>query len=211
MARPASVAAKRSKASVGGVSAIVKTLRQRAGLTLNELAGKAQVAASTISKIEGGQLLPGYDIIVRLADGLGVDVAALFRPAMVAAPTGRRGVTRKGQGDRYESANYIYEALASDVARKEFLSLVATIKARDRLDWDELPSHDGEELVYVLSGVITVYSEHYEPLELREGDSVYFDSRSGHAITSAGPEDARILWVSSRHPALPSPSVPDHG
>lgn len=202
MARKAASAAKRPKPALSGVAVIVRTLRQRAELTLNELSRNAQVAASTISKIESGQLSPGYDIIVRLADGLGVDVAELFRPAVSAAPTGRRGVTRKGQGEAYATPNYAYEALAGDVARKEFLPLVATIKARSRDEWTDLPAHEGEELVYVLSGRVIVYTDHYEPLELGEGDSVYFDSRSGHALVSASPQDARIVWISSHHGAL---------
>lgn len=206
-----SVPEKRAKASAGGVAAIVKALRHRAGLTLNDLAQKAEVASSTISKIESGQLSPGYDIILRLADGLEVDVAELFKPVAGIAATGRRGVTRRGQGDRYETNNYSYEALASDVARKAFLPLVATIKARDRLDWDDLPAHEGEELVFVLSGTVTVFSEHYEPLELQEGDSVYFDSRSGHAIVSSGPTDARIIWISSHDGALTRPNALGHG
>jgi ribosome-binding protein aMBF1 (putative translation factor) len=42
-----------------GIAAIVKTFRHNAQLTLNELAQRANVAASTISKIESGQLSPG--------------------------------------------------------------------------------------------------------------------------------------------------------
>lgn len=86
MARKAANAAKRPKPTPAGVAVIVRTLRLRAGLTLNELSRQAEVAASTISKIESGQLSPGYDIILRLADGLGVDVAELFKPAVSTAP-----------------------------------------------------------------------------------------------------------------------------
>ncbi len=204
MARATAVS-KRQKPAIGGVAVILKTLRNKAGLTLNELARHAGVASSTISKIESGQLSPGYDIITRLADGLGVDVAELFRPNIAAAPTGRRAVTRRGQGERHETDYYKYEILASDVARKDFLPLIANVKARSRFDWDTLPSHEGEEMVYVLEGKVTVFSEHYEPLELEFGDSVYFDSRSGHALVSTSDEDARILWVSSAHGPLTRP------
>lgn len=209
LARKAASAAKPQKPTVSGVALIVRTLRLRAGLTLNELSRNAQVAASTISKIESGQLSPGYDVILRLAEGLGVDVAELFKPAVAAAPTGRRGVTRKGQGQVHDAGRYAYEALAGDVARKDFLPLVATIKARSRDEWSELPAHEGEELVYVLSGRVIVYSEHYEPLELDAGDSVYFDSRSGHALVSSSPQDAQILWISSHHSALATPEASD--
>src|SRR5262249_14354227 len=156
----------------------------------------------TISKIETGQLSPGYETIQRLAVGLDVDVAQLFQPRVEPVTTGRRGVTRKGTGVLHRSAHYDYEALAADVSRKQFLPLVATVKARSVEPFGPLPSHEGEEFVYVLSGHVTVYSEHYEPLALGPGDSVYFDSRAGHALVSTGPRDARIVWICSDRNAL---------
>jgi transcriptional regulator with XRE-family HTH domain len=194
--------ARKQAPAVPPVAGIVKALRQRANLTLNELAQRSEVATSTISKIEAGQLSPGYEIIVRLAHGLEVDVAELFKPHAGLAATGRRGITRNGRGVIYNTARYTYEALANDVARKEFIPLRAKIKARERLEWDELPAHEGEEWVFVLSGQVTLHSEHYEPLELRQGDSVYFDSRSGHALVSDGDEDADVIWVCSHLDAM---------
>lgn len=188
--------------AVSQVALIVKTLRQRIGLTLNELAQRSNVAASTISKIEGGQLSPGYEIIVRLAQGLEVDVAELFRSQFAVAATGRRGVTLNGEGTLYDTPNYSYEALVSDVARKEFIPLRTKIRAREHIAWEELPSHGGEEFVFVISGKIRLYSEHYEPLELSPGDSVYFDSRAGHALVSISDEDADVLWICSHVDAL---------
>ncbi|WP_439590504.1 helix-turn-helix domain-containing protein [Hydrogenophaga sp.] len=194
-----SVRAPKTQSALG---AIVKALRTRAGLTLTELAEKGDLAASTISKIESGQLSPGYETIQRLAIGLGVEVAELFQPRVEPVSTGRRGVTRRGQGVRHTSEHYEYEALASDLSRKQFLPLFATIKARSHQQFGPLPSHEGEEFVYVVSGSIALHSEHYEPLTLHEGDSVYFDSRTGHALVSTGPEEARIVWICSDRDAL---------
>lgn len=184
------------------IAGIVKALRQRAALTLNQLAQRSEVATSTISKIEAGQLSPEYEIIVRLAHGLGVEVAELFKPHTSLAATGRRGITRKGEGIVYDTTRYTYEAIASDVARKAFIPLRARIKAHERLEGGGLPAHEGEEWVFVLSGTVTLYSEHYEPLELQEGDSVYFDSRSGHLLISGGDQDAEVIWVCSHRDAM---------
>ncbi|MEJ8814753.1 XRE family transcriptional regulator [Variovorax ureilyticus] len=192
------------------LGAIVRTLRRRAGLTLVELSDKGDLAASTISKIESGQLSPGYETIQRLAVGLGVDVAELFQPRIDSVPTGRRGVTRRGQGVHHHSANYDYEALAPDLSRKQFLPLVATIKARSTKAFPTLPSHAGEEFVYVISGSVTIFSEHYEPLILEEGDSVYFDSRAGHALVSSGRNDAKVIWVCSDRDALQNQQKDSH-
>lgn len=191
-----------SEGNPGGLHAIVKALRTRSGLTLTELAERADLAISTISKIETGQLSPGYETIQRLAIGLNVDVAELFQPRVESVSTGRRGITRKGQGVRHRSKHYEYEALAADVSKKQFLPLFATIKARSVEQFGGLPSHEGEEFIFVVSGSVTLHSEHYEPLTLGPGDSAYFDSRAGHALVSSGPEDAKIVWVCSDRDAL---------
>jgi len=169
---------------------------------VNELAAAADVAASTISKIENGQLSPGYEVIMRLAHGLNVDVAELFRRDATGQPTGRRSVTRSGEGAIYASDNYVYEVLAGEVSKKAFLPLKAVIKTREILEFGPLSSHDGEEFVLVLQGEVMFHSEHYEPLRLGPGDSVYFDSRGGHAMVSTGAEDAVVSWICSNKDTL---------
>jgi transcriptional regulator with XRE-family HTH domain len=182
---------------IEGPARIVKTLRQRAGLTLTELAERSGLAVSTLSKIESGQLLPGYDSILRLADGLQVEVAQLFISRLAETPTGRRGVTRKNKGARLHSPHYDYEALAADLSNKKFLPLLATINARSVDEFERLTAHAGEEFVFVLSGEVMLHTDAYEPLLLAEGDSVYFNSRSGHALVSVSEENARIVWITS--------------
>jgi transcriptional regulator with XRE-family HTH domain len=182
--------------------AIVKALRTRRGLTLTELGEKADIAPSTISKIETGQLSPGYETIQRLAIGLEVEVAELFQPRVESISSGLRGITRKGQGVMHRSKHYDYEALAADLSKKQFLPLFATIKAKSVEQFGGLPSHEGEEFIFVVSGKVTLHSEHYEPVTLGPGDSAYFDSRAGHALVSSGAEDAKIVWVCSDRDAL---------
>jgi len=192
----------RGAQEAGGIAVILKTLRKRARLTLKELAERSGISMSTVSKVENGLLSPGYETLQRLAVGLSVDVGDLFREPVAEASTGRRGVTLRGQGVKINTPRYTYEALASDVSRKRFLPLVGTIRARDLTDADPLPTHEGEELIYVMSGAVRLHSEHYEPLVLEPGDSVYIDSRSGHALTSCGIGDAVILWICSDQSAV---------
>ena len=181
-----------------GLSAILKRQRHEAGLTLDEVGRRCGLAASTISKIENGKLSPGYETIVQLAQGLGVDVADLFGAEPKTQPSGRRSVTRRGEGFRHRSRHYEYEVQANELARKDFLPLVATIFARSTREFDTLPSHQGQEFIYVVSGSLVLHTEHYEPLSLEPGDSVYFDSSMGHACLSVGDEDAVVVWVCSR-------------
>ena len=59
--------------------------------------------------------------------------------------------------------------------------------------------HALRKLAYVLTGVIRLYTEFYEPLEMRRGDSAYYDATMGHNVISLSAEDATVLWVTSLH------------
>jgi len=54
-------------------------------------------------------------------------------------------------------------------------------------------SHEGEEFIYVLEGIVTV---HYgnEVFELQKGDSIYLDSIVNHLVTT-NTGKARILGI----------------
>jgi len=176
----------------------IRRLRHDAGLTLQELSLKTGLAFSTISKVEKSQISPTYENILRLAGGLGVDVATLFTGTSVPVTTGRRSVTRAGRGVKHATPQYEYEMLCSDISQKQFVPLLTRLRAHDVAQFPGLLSHKGEEFVYVLSGAVSLHTDQYRPLVLEAGDSCYFDSTMGHACVSAGKEDAMILWVCSR-------------
>ena len=187
---------------LGVLARKVRSLRTAAGLTLQQLAARSGVSQSALSKIENGQLSPTYERIVTLASGLGVEPAELFSDAPLTAPVGRRGVTRSGQGVRHSTPQYDYQALCADISGKAFLPLHTIIKAHSLRDFAALARHSGAEFVYVVSGKLTLHTEFYEPLTLLPGDSVYYDSAMGHALVSAGNEDAVVLWVCSDNTPL---------
>ena len=175
----------------------LRQLRRAGGFTLQELSQRTGLASSTLSKIENNLISPTYDSILKLADGLEIDVAQLFDPGSIQMSLGRRSVTRDGRGASYKTDQYDYEMLCTDLSQKKFFPIVATIKAHAVADFPELPKHAGEEFIYVLSGQVEIHTEHYEPVSLVPGDCIYFDSSMGHACVSAGKKPARILWVTS--------------
>jgi DNA-binding XRE family transcriptional regulator len=180
------------------LSSIVRRLRRAAGLTLQELGQRSKLSSSALSKIENDQMSPTYDSIQRLADGLGIDVAELFAGRASTGAGSRLTVTRKGGGVRQRTSQYSYEMLCADIARKRLVPLLTTVQARSVSEFPALVTHAGEEFVYVLTGAVTLMTEHYAPLTLGVGDSCYFDSTMGHALISTGEEAATLLWVCSR-------------
>jgi transcriptional regulator with XRE-family HTH domain len=175
----------------------VRQIRQARNWTLEEAARRAGLARSTLSKIENEQMSPTFDAVQKLARGLGIDVPQLFTPSSSDRVSGRRAVTRMGEGRAHPTATYEHEMLATDLARKRMLPYKAVIRARNFEEFDGWVRHEGEEFLLVLSGAIRFYSEFYAPLEMQAGDSAYYDAAMGHCVVSISPEDAVILWVTA--------------
>ncbi len=175
----------------------VRGLRKDLGLTLEQAAKQAGLARSTLSKIENGQMSPTYDALKKLATGLDISVPQLFTPPVTGQATGRRIVTRAGEGAHHATVTYEHELLAEGLTRKQMLPYRARVRARRMEEFNGWVRHDGEEFLYVLTGVIRLYTEFYEPVDMRRGDSAYYDGAMGHNVVSVSPEDATILWVTS--------------
>ncbi|GLQ05121.1 helix-turn-helix domain-containing protein [Sneathiella chinensis] len=173
----------------------LRDLRKERGWTLSEVAEKSGLAISTVSKVERGMMSLTYDRLNLLANGLGVDMATFFTTEGQNFEPGGFAVARKGQFQRQETKNYVYEMLFPEMWHKAMTPMMGTLKAHDILDFDEFVRHPGQEFLMVLDGAVTVHIEGRDPVVLEQGDSIYFDSAQGHLYASAGDQDARILVV----------------
>ncbi len=186
----------------------VQRIRKEMGLTLKDVSKRTGLSVSAVSKIENDLASPTYETLLRFAVGLDLDLTSLFSGAMKPDPlTGRMDITRKGNGIVQRTPHYEYELLSGGLATKEFVPLLTRIRAHSLNEFKGLEGHPGEEFFYVLSGEVILYTQHYRPTHLLPGDSGYFDSTMGHALVSAGEEDATILWIAtSVHGVLKDPS-----
>ena len=179
------------------LGARVRELRKGRKWTLEQAAKQAGLARSTLSKIENGQMSPTYDALKKLAVGLEISVPQLFTPPAAEKINGRMAVTKSGDGTAKATTTYEHELLGDALRKKQMLPYRARIRARSMEEFDGWVRHDGEELLYVLTGVVQLFTEFYEPVELRRGDSAYYDATMGHNVVSVSAEDATILWVTS--------------
>ncbi|CAD0185483.1 Putative PBSX repressor [Ruegeria sp. THAF57] len=179
------------------LGARVRELRKARKWTLEQAATQAGLARSTLSKIENGQMSPTYDALKKLATGLEISVPQLFTPPQREQVIGRMAVTRMGEGTAHPTTTYEHELLAETLTKKQMLPYRARVRARSMDEFEGWVRHDGEEFLYVLTGVVRLYTEFYEPVEMRRGDSAYYDGSMGHNVVSVSDEDATILWVTS--------------
>jgi len=183
------------QASTEALSQRLRGLRAQYGWTLDDLASRSGVSRSTLSKLERNHVSPTYDVIQRLARSFDLSVVGFLSSGIPRNAAGRRAVTLATEGQVRESRGHSLRMLFEDLSTKRMIPFHATIHARNLAAAGGLVRHSGEECMYVLSGEVLFHTEHYAPVRLKTGDSIYIDSEMGHACVSCGPEDAEVFWV----------------
>lgn len=176
----------------------LRALRIEKGLSLRALSALVGMPFSTLSKLENGKMEMTYDKLLRLAQGLGIDLGALLAPApAVEAPSaiGRRSVSRAGQTTASNSQVHSHYYPAAELLGKAMVPIIIEVRARSVEELGGLVRHSGEEYLYILSGSMELHSDLYAPLPLSEGDSVYFDSGMAHAYVHVGNAPCHVLSV----------------
>ena len=175
----------------------LRALRQARDWTLKQAAQATGVSASTLSKIENSLLSPTYDNLIKIAAGLDLDVAELFTASDAHMGTGRRSLSRQGEGRQYETPYYDHRLLCTALSHKRMMPFHTRVKARSFDEFQDWSRHGGEEFIYVLEGEVELYTDFYHPARLKAGESFYIDSRMGHRVISLSKQDALVLWVST--------------
>ena len=179
--------------------AMLKALRLKRGWSLAEVSRRTGLPISSLSKVENDKMDLTLDKLLRIGTALETDlaqlVAPLSTPEVQSQSAGRRAITRAGEGKLIESTNGHYCYLAHDLLNKLSLPMIIEVTARSLEEYGELNRHLGEEFLYVLDGELDFYSSMYMPVNLKKGDSMYFDGNMGHAYVAVGQAPCRVLSV----------------
>jgi len=175
--------------SKGAVGFNLRQLRTAKGLTLEQLAGQSELTRGYISLVERGLKTPSVAALLRIAKALDVSVTYLFDPH----PTPAARYTLYRQNERasgVEEDGFHLLALAAGRARKmmEPFLIKPPLKSAPRV------SHAGEEMLFVVSGAISIKLDG-EDLRLARGDCLYFSGETPHEVRSLGRHRAEVLLV----------------
>jgi len=173
------------------LGSIVREHRQRSSMTLTDLAERSELSIGLLSRLENGIGNPSLSTLTRLADALGVHVAALFDPPAESylarvRPEDRMQLVVPSAGVRH--------ALLQPTLNPRFVVSVLQLSAND--NGSHSHRHRGTEFVTVLSGRVVLTVEH-ERYVLRKGDSATYDSSRSHSLRQDGRGDATLLYVAS--------------
>jgi transcriptional regulator with XRE-family HTH domain len=168
-------------------------MRRQRGLSLAAMEEKTGITKSSLSKVERGVTTPSIATVLKIAKAFGVEVAQLFgeksddQGICVVRRNERKPISRPGSRQGYR-----YDALAHTRRTKCMEPFI--MRPPLKLDLNLLFEHEGEELVFVLSGRLEmVYAD--RRVTLGPGDSLYFDAHLLHGARSLGRKPAEILVV----------------
>lgn len=181
---------------IASVGQRVNEERRAKGLRLSDLSRECGISAPTLSKFENGRISLNFRHLVEIAHALNVPVNRFMATPTTSAPSGRRSVTRNGQGYMQHTSRTEFEILCDDLAHRHNTFWKARILSRSIEEYGEFSSHPGEEFLTVLEGEIMLHTATYKPLHMAKGDSIHFDGMSPHAYIAVS-EETPVLLISN--------------
>jgi transcriptional regulator with XRE-family HTH domain len=186
-------AATNGSAPAFSVSERLRVLRTERGLSLDELASQAGLTKGFLSLVERGLKAPSISSLMRLSQVYGVSIGGLLDDPNSGEPNYSlvRRADRKKFAREGSLYGYRYEAVAFHKKRKRMEPFIVSppLKVPRRFF-----QHQGDEMVYVLSGQVEINLDS-EKILLAPGDCIYFDANIPHRSRSIGRERAQTLVV----------------
>jgi transcriptional regulator with XRE-family HTH domain len=199
--RPSASAARSSSLEIS-VGRTLRDLRNRQNLTLDDVAQRAGISKSMLSKIENGQT-SSLDTLQRLSEALGVELSKLFQ--RFETPEGGAQHVKRGEGlevvRRGTRVRHTYHLLAAERGpRRHFEPFLVTLT--DKSEIFPRFEHPGTEFIYLLEGKI-LYRHGKETYPLSPGDALTFRGDVPHGPEKLLKLPIRLLSVIIYHGETP--------
>lgn len=163
------------------------------GLTLNELSKETGLSTGYLSQFERGITTIAVDSLQKIADVLETNISEFFKKLSTNEAVISKSFEHKPTNMIGEY--YIEESLSQSTEVNQFYARIITIlpklEDQDILEY----THDGEEFIYVLEGILTFYYKG-EKNYLYPGDSAHYSSKEMHNWSNETSKNTKIICVS---------------
>lgn len=159
----------------------LRAARQEKGWTLDELASKAGMSSSTLSRLESGKRQASLELLLPLTRQLGIRIDDLLDEPDRDPKVRRPATTRNGM-------------IVAPLTREESDVRAFKLTYPAAAEAAELQVHEGHEWVYVLSGELeltlgdTVH-------RLTQGEAAEFDTNTPHQMRAAGSRRCEVISI----------------
>lgn len=172
----------------------INKLRTSKGLTLKELSKKTNLSISFLSQAEHGLTSVAIMSLKKIAAGLDTSLTWFFEPPK----NNKNIIVRSYQQEvfRISNSKFIYFNLGSEIHNKHFDPMIVNILPSKENEEIIPYSHQGEEFIYVLEGICTIFINDLT-YELYPGDSANFESTTPHNWGNLTNRIVKLLAVNS--------------
>lgn len=166
----------------------LRELRIQRGMTLEDVAVRASIDVSTLSRLESGKRRLALDHLPRLAEALSVSTDELLREPEQPDPRVR--------GASHTHHGITYWPLTRHGPASGLHAFKIRISARRRTPPDELPVHEGQEWLYLLSGRLRLLLGERD-FVIKPGEAVEFSTWTPHWFGAIDePAEAIVIFGS---------------
>jgi len=177
------------------LSAKIKALREKQGLSQRGLAEAAGISAASLSQLEAGLTSPSVATLEKLADGLGVAVAAFFIETGDAVDIeifdlNDRPSVPLSQGGRFITLTAMHQPTG-------FEPMLVQLEPGGRFEEGQYGIKSPHAFVWMRRGKALLEYDGRE-YALSEMQSLYYDARKQHNWRNVSDEICELLMVRSR-------------
>jgi transcriptional regulator with XRE-family HTH domain len=169
----------------------IAAIRREQGLKITELAERAKISPSQISRIEHHQVSPPLSTLAKIAEALGTKVIDFFKDEEenLSILVHRHTETYETI-EKYGKKRYLVPFFKNIYRLME----PVVFKIPPRYALDRHMCHGGEEFMFVLEGTVNfLYGR--DIYTLNKYDAIYFKSNVPHGTFNEGDEEAMVLGV----------------
>lgn len=172
----------------------IKNLRTEKGITLKELSEKSELSVGYLSQLERGLTTIAVDSLEKLAKILEVHLTYFFD-----YPHKREEMVLRSYEQEIldiEEGGFIKYSLSTNLEDKQIVPRLVEILPQKNEEEIISYKHDGEEFVYVLEGILTIYIDG-ERYEVYPGDSIHMNSSIRHNWANYTNKKVKLLAVNT--------------
>lgn len=177
----------------------IRALRESRQITVEDLMERTGLAQEQIERIESNVDIPSLAPLIKIARALGVRLGTFLDDqdgsgAVICRKEEHTDNSISFSNNAVSARTHMqYHSLSASKADRHMEPFIIDINQTDENAY-ELSSHEGEEFIYVMDGVVEIaYGKKKHVIEA--GDSIYYDSIVPHHVHGFEGQAARILAV----------------
>ena len=177
----------------------IKAIRETKQISIADVVERTGLAQEQIERIEGNVDIPSLAPLIKIARALGVRLGTFLDDqdevgAVVCRKEEHTDKTISFSNNAMNARTHMqYHSLSASKADRHMEPFIVEINKADEAAY-ELSSHEGEEFIYVMDGVVEIaYGK--KNFVIEAGDSIYYDSIVPHHVHGFEGQAAKILAV----------------